>query len=306
MTDQENNLVGCVNPDGSKFCADLPSITWQFVTATADGEPHHWRSMGGDAQKGDLRVMFDGPRVNSTYDPMRKQGAILLGNGGDNSNGSQGTFYEGAITAPGAFPTQETNRKVQANVVAAKYDAPRLTLTPASATTRPPGLQTFSPRSSQDAFLTFTNTTGAPVAGVQLSISAPKGWTSAVSGATGTSKTFADPVAPGASVSATFKVASGPAAFNGDLVGIVRWTNQMTGRTQSERTAEKARSVSPIKINEFAISSGAPANSTNSFIELYNAGASAVDISNWTVTQHPTQQAIFSSVKIPAKTRLAY
>ena len=48
--------------------------------------------------------MFDGPRVNSTYDPMRKQGAILLGNGGDNSNGSQGTFYEGAMTAAGTFP----------------------------------------------------------------------------------------------------------------------------------------------------------------------------------------------------------
>jgi len=96
MTDQENNLVGCVNPDGSRCCATLPSITWRFVTATADGEPHHWRSMGGDAQKGDLKVMFDGPRVNATQDPMRKQGAMLLGNGGDNSNGSQGTFYEGA------------------------------------------------------------------------------------------------------------------------------------------------------------------------------------------------------------------
>ncbi len=53
---------------------------------------------------------------------MRKQGAILLGNGGDNSVGSQGTFYEGAMTAPGTFPTQETNQKIQANIVAAKYD----------------------------------------------------------------------------------------------------------------------------------------------------------------------------------------
>ena len=43
----------------------------------AKGEPHHWTSMGGDAQQGDLSVMFDGPRVNATYDPMRKQGAIL-------------------------------------------------------------------------------------------------------------------------------------------------------------------------------------------------------------------------------------
>jgi non-reducing end alpha-L-arabinofuranosidase len=37
--------------------------------------------------------MFSGPRVDAGYDPIRKQGAILLGNGGDNSNGSQGAFY---------------------------------------------------------------------------------------------------------------------------------------------------------------------------------------------------------------------
>ena len=148
MTDQENNLVGCVNPgSNSKLCADLPTITWRFVTAMADGEPHHWRSMGGDAQKSDLKVMFDGPRVNASYDPMRKQGAILLGNGGDNSNGSQGTFYEGAMTAPGTFPTAETNQKVQANVVAAKYDVASVVVVPANAIAAPPGLQTFSPGS---------------------------------------------------------------------------------------------------------------------------------------------------------------
>src|ERR1019366_2757907 len=106
MTDQENNLVGCVTTDATKNCTNLPSITWRFVTAMAKGEPHHWTSMGGDAQKGDaLSVMFDGPRVDVTYDPMRKQGAILLGNGGDNSVGSQGTFYEGAMTAAGTFPS---------------------------------------------------------------------------------------------------------------------------------------------------------------------------------------------------------
>jgi hypothetical protein len=303
MTDQENNLVGCVNPDGSKYCKDLPSINWRFVTATADGEPHHWRSMGGDAQKGDLKVMFDGPRVNATYDPMRKQGAILLGNGGDNSNGSQGTFYEGGMTAPNTFPTPEIHQKVQANVVAARYDVPRLSLAPAAATATPPGLQTFSPGSAQDTTLTFANTTGALVTGVKLSITAPPGWTSVVSGGTEPSKTFTDPVAPGATVSATFKVTAGPAACNGDLVGHASWTTN--GRTQSETTAEKVRNVSPVKINEFAVSTGTPANSTNSFIELYNAGGSSVDISNWTLTQHPTQQAILSSVKIPAGTKLA-
>ncbi|MGB8260291.1 MAG: arabinofuranosidase catalytic domain-containing protein, partial [Terracidiphilus sp.] len=157
MTDQENNLVGCVNPDGSNLC-HLPSITWRFATAMAKGEPHHWTTLGGDAQRGALAVMFDGGRVNATYDPMRKQGAILLGNGGDNSNGSQGTFYEGAMTAAGTFPADATDQKVQANIVAAGYDLPRLSLAPAPATATPPGLQTFAPGSSQDTTVTFTNT----------------------------------------------------------------------------------------------------------------------------------------------------
>ncbi|HEV2498102.1 MAG TPA: arabinofuranosidase catalytic domain-containing protein [Terriglobia bacterium] len=306
MTDQENNLVGCVNADGSKPCPNLPSITWRFATAITEGKPHHWTSMGGDAQQGSLAVMFSGPRVNSTYDPMRKQGAILLGNGGDNSNGSQGTFYEGAITAANTFPTDSTAQLVQANIVAAKYRRLPLSLAPASTTAAPPGLQTFSPGSSQETAVTFTNTTGALAADVQLSIAVPnKRWTSFVQGATRTSKTFAGPVAPGASVSATFKITSGPAAFNGDLVGKARWTNDASGRRQIETTIEKARNVSSVKINEFRISSGPPANATDSFIELYNAGAHSVDISNWTLTVHATQQAIFSTVKIPAGTKIA-
>jgi hypothetical protein len=297
MTDQENNLVGCVNPDGSKLCAGLPNITWRFVTAMAKGEPHHWTSMGGDAQRGALSVMFDGPRINSTYDPMRKQGAILLGNGGDNSVGSQGTFYEGAMTAAGTFPKDATDQLVQANVVAAKYDLPRVTLAPASATATPPGLQTFSPGSSQDTTVTFANTTGAPATGVKLSISVPAKWT-AVAEKTGT---IPGTLAPGESVSATFKVTSGPMPFNGDLVATASWTDSTRG-TQSETAAEKVRNVSPIKINEFRI--GSPDNSTNSFIELYNAGARDVDLSNWTLTEHTNVQAIFSTVKIPAGTKL--
>ncbi len=303
MTDQENNLVGCVNPDGSKLCKDLPTITWRFVTAMADGEPHHWRSMGGDAQGGRLQIMFDGPRVDHTYDPMRKQGAILLGNGGDNSNGSQGTFYEGAMTGAGTFPTQETNQRIQANVVAARYNVPRLTLAPASATATPPGLQTFAPGSSQKSTVTFTNTSGVPATGVKLSIAVPPGWTSVVAGSTAASKTFAGPVAPCASVSATFEVTSGPAAFNGDQVGHASWN--AGGRMQSEITAEKVRNVSPVRINEFRVSAGSPTSTTDAFVELYNAGDRAVDISGWSLTQHATQQPIFSAVNVPPGTTLA-
>ena len=69
------------------------------------------------------------------------------------------------------------------------------------------------------------------------------------------------------------------------------------GREGAERQPDQDQRV--------RISAGSPTNSTDSFIELYNAGDSDVDISNWTLTEHPTQQPIFSSVKIPAGTKLA-
>jgi len=296
MTDQENNLVGCVTTNGTKAC-DLPIIPWRFVTAMADGEPHHWRSMGGDAQQGNLTVMFDGRRVDRGYDPMRKQGAIIMGNGGDNSNGSDGTVYEAAMTAAGTFPTQETLQKVQANIVAANYAEPHVSLAPASATSAPPGLQTFSPGSSQDSTVTFKNSSGLPVTNVKLSLTLPAGWTAVVSGSTDTTKTFAEPTAPGASVSATFTVTSGPTAFNGDLLASAEWAT--SGGPQTETAVEKVRNVSPVKINEFAV------NGSDSFIELYNAGSAEVDLSNWSLTQHPITQAIFSSISVPAGTKIA-
>ncbi|RXH54687.1 arabinofuranosidase catalytic domain-containing protein [Granulicella sibirica] len=305
MTDQENNLVGCVNDDGTKGCPNLPSIPWRFVTAIGKGEPHHWTSMGGDAQKGALSVMFDGHRVNPTYDPMRKQGAILLGNGGDNSVGSQGTFYEGAMTAAGTFPSNATDQLVQANIVAAGYDVTPLSLTPAEPARTHAAPQTFTPGSSRNFTVTFTNTTGSPAADVSLSIAVPgPQWTAVISGAAQASKKFAQ-VDPGASVSATFKVTSAPVAFNGDLVGHASWANQTSGRSHVETAVEKIRNTSPVKINEFRVNASAPGNPTDSFIELYNAGTQSADLSNWTLTAHPAHQAIFSTVKIPTGTKLA-
>ena len=104
-------------------------------------------------------------------------------------------------------------------------------------------------------------------------------------------------------MSATFKVTSGPAAFNGDLVanGLVgepgdgREANRDSDRKSSERQPGQDQRVA-------TASSGNP---TDSFIELYNAGDSIVDISGWTLTEHPIAQPVLSSVKIPAGTKLA-
>jgi hypothetical protein len=56
---------------------------------------------------------------------MKKQGAIVLGSGGDcckpsgGANLSAGTFYEGCIVT--GYPADATEDALQANIVAAGY-----------------------------------------------------------------------------------------------------------------------------------------------------------------------------------------
>ena len=67
-----------------------------------------------------MSTFYSGVRPNvSGYNPMRKQGAIILGIGGDNSKGATGTFYEGVMTT--GYASIATENAVQANIVAAGY-----------------------------------------------------------------------------------------------------------------------------------------------------------------------------------------
>jgi hypothetical protein len=95
-----------------------PTINHRFVTGIVKGEPNHWAIREGDAQSGGLTTVFDGQRP-SGYNPMKKQGAILLGIGGDNSGAGAGTFYEGVLTS--GYPSNATEEAVQANITAAGY-----------------------------------------------------------------------------------------------------------------------------------------------------------------------------------------
>ena len=204
------------------------------------------------------------------------RGPILLGNGGDNSVGSQGTFYEGAMTAAGTFPSDATDQLVQANVVAARYDLPRLSLAPASATATPPGLQTFSPGSSQDTTVTFTNNTEAPAVGLKSSISVPKGWTSVAQ----TPATFADPGRAGRDRERDLQGRFGSGGLQRRPGGQCLVDEPGERREQSETTAEKVRNVKPDQDQRVPHQRWLPTNSTNSFVELYNAGGRYVDLSN--------------------------
>ncbi|MGW5714953.1 arabinofuranosidase catalytic domain-containing protein [Amycolatopsis sp. NPDC003865] len=117
MADLENGLFSGIN---QRYNANDPSISHRYLTAIIKGGPNHWAIRGGNAQSGGLSTFYDGARPNvSGYNPMRKEGAIILGTGGDNSIGSAGTFYEGVMTS--GYPSDATENAVQANITAAGY-----------------------------------------------------------------------------------------------------------------------------------------------------------------------------------------
>ncbi|MGI5240218.1 arabinofuranosidase catalytic domain-containing protein [Dactylosporangium sp. CA-139066] len=97
----------------------------KFVTATLKNNgTSRFAMKGSNAQSGSLTTLWDGSLPNG-YSPMKKQGAIILGSGGDcckpggGANLSAGTFYEGAMVA--GYPSDATENAVQANIVAAGY-----------------------------------------------------------------------------------------------------------------------------------------------------------------------------------------
>ncbi|KZV67315.1 carbohydrate-binding module family 42 protein [Peniophora sp. CONT] len=121
MADLENNLFS--GGAAGKNTGD-PTVTSRFVTAIVKGEANHWALRGANAASGSLSTYYSGVRA-SGYNPMKKEGAIILGIGGDNSVSAQGTFYEGVMTT--GYPTDATEASVQANIVAAKYATTSLT-----------------------------------------------------------------------------------------------------------------------------------------------------------------------------------
>lgn len=100
-----------------------------FVSLYLRGRTNGFMLKGGDATSGTLATMYDGPRPDpkiagtcgktGTYQPMRKQGAIILATGGDNSKSAMGKFYEGIMVT--GVTTDKTDDAVQANIVAVGY-----------------------------------------------------------------------------------------------------------------------------------------------------------------------------------------
>ncbi|KAF7553537.1 hypothetical protein G7Z17_g3544 [Cylindrodendrum hubeiense] len=127
MADLENGLFSGLSSGNN---AGDPSITYRFVNAVIKGGPNLWAIRGSNAASGSLSTYYSGVRPSASgYNPMSKEGAIILGIGGDNSVSAQGTFYEGVMTS--GYPSDATENSVQANIVAAKYATTSLTSGPA-------------------------------------------------------------------------------------------------------------------------------------------------------------------------------
>jgi hypothetical protein len=103
-------------------------LTHDFVSVSLKGGTDSFSLKGGDATQGTFKTMYSGPRPTpwpaagphpGGYQPMRKQGAIILATGGDQSNQAKGNFYEGFMAK--GYATDAVDADVQANIVAVGY-----------------------------------------------------------------------------------------------------------------------------------------------------------------------------------------
>ncbi len=128
MGDLENGVyAGWQNGQDQDISTNTP-LTFNYITAVLVGDTSdknggmgRYALYGGDATANvPLITEWDGVRPQSGgYVPEKKQGSIILGTGGDNSDGDGGEWYEGAMASGAA--TVATVQGIQANILAAGY-----------------------------------------------------------------------------------------------------------------------------------------------------------------------------------------
>jgi len=107
--DMEDGIYGHLKvPAGTVFVTDMGASDGQKSYAI------YW----GNAQGGALTSTGTIP-LPKGYQPMKQEGAIILGIGGDNSNWATGYFFEGVMTK--GMPDKTAMETVQKNIVAAGY-----------------------------------------------------------------------------------------------------------------------------------------------------------------------------------------
>jgi hypothetical protein len=99
--------------------ASNPGVNHPFVSAwEKNNGTSNFTLKYGSATSGGLTTTWSGSLPNG-YSPMHEEADILLGTGGDNSNGASGEFFEGAVTS--GYPSDATENAVQAELTTAGY-----------------------------------------------------------------------------------------------------------------------------------------------------------------------------------------
>src|ERR1019366_4045712 len=95
MADLDNRLFG-----GQSTAANLTNtpLTSAYVTAMVKGRSGTFGLKVGNTQSGSQTTMYDVARPGG-YNPMKKQGAIILGIGGGKRKSAQGNFFQGKMTS---------------------------------------------------------------------------------------------------------------------------------------------------------------------------------------------------------------
>ena len=123
MADLENGLFQS-NDGVSKNTANTGNRAPYVTAMLKNNGQNFFATKDGNARSGGLATRYSGalPTSRPGYSPMHQEGSIVLGTGGDNSNGSIGSFFEGAMTA--GLPSDATENAVQANIVSVGYGNP--------------------------------------------------------------------------------------------------------------------------------------------------------------------------------------
>ena len=259
---------------------DVPSITdWRFVSVFVNGGGgNQWDLRGADATQPELTTFYSGVRPGTpdsdAYFPMHKKGGMLLGNGGDNGNGSAGTFFEGVMTV--GYPTDEAIAAVQANIAAAKYRPYPLSLS---------RLVTFRPGEGQLLEITLENVTDAPMTGIELEFTMSLGWTVSREGE------FTTSLEPGETATFTYRVTGNLARTSDELEVEASWQGG------SAQLSTRVRCADAVKINEVGLD--------DPFVEIYNAEAAEADLSGLELRVRRSGWASVTALTFPEGTKLA-
>jgi hypothetical protein len=118
MTDYENGLFAGAVKDPGGTNSNYPSLAYPgnnlITVLTKSNGTTSWALKAGNAATGPLNTYWNGA-LPSGYSPLKQQGGLSLGEGGDGSNLGSGAFSEGVVIA--AVTSDATDDLIQANLV---------------------------------------------------------------------------------------------------------------------------------------------------------------------------------------------